>query len=80
MSATWFNRDVAEYRAIPRSSRAAGWRKEILRRIRAAFLPASQREARCQMARLLRQSGGRLTDDIERRLAEHITRNSNLRF
>jgi hypothetical protein len=32
------------------------------------------------MARLLRRSGGRLTDDIERRLTEQLTRNGNLRF
>ena len=80
MSATWFDRDVADYRAILRSSPADGRLKGILCRIRAAFLPASQREAHRQMARLLRQSGGRLTDDIERQRAEQLTRNGNLHF
>jgi hypothetical protein len=80
MSATWFDRDVADYRAILRPSPDVRRRKGILRRIRTAFVPASQREADRHMARLLRQSGGRLTDDIERLLAEQLTRNGNLRF
>ncbi len=80
MSATYFDRDVADYRAILRPAPAVRQRKGILRRIRAAFLQASQREADRHMARLLRQSGGRLTDDIERLLMEKLTRNGNLRF
>ena len=56
MSATWFDRDVADYRAILRPSPDVRRRKGILRRIRAAFVPASQREADRHMARLLRQS------------------------
>ena len=81
MSATWFGRDAAEYRAILQGSAAtAARRKDILSRLRALFVPASQREAHQHMARLLRRSGGRLTDDIERLLAEQLTRNGNLRF
>ena len=79
MSATWFDRDLADCRAGVRASPDAARRKGILHRIRAAFLPASQREAHALMARLLRQSGGRLTDDIERALSEQLTRNGNLR-
>jgi hypothetical protein len=79
MSATWFDRDVADCRAVVRASQDAARRKGILHRIRAALLPASQREAHALMARLLRQSGGRLTDDIERMLSEQLTRNGNLR-
>jgi hypothetical protein len=48
--------------------------------LRALFVPTSQREAHQHMARLLRRSGGRLTDDIERLLTEQLTRNGNLRF
>jgi hypothetical protein len=80
MSATWFDRDVANHRIILRVSSATGRRRGIVGRLRALFVPASQREAHQHMARLLRRSGGRLTDDIERLLAEQLTRNSNLRF
>jgi len=80
MSATCFGRDAAEYRAILRGSAATTERTDILSRVRALFVPASQREAHQHMARLLRRSGGRLTDDIERRLTEQLTRNGNLRF
>jgi hypothetical protein len=80
MSATWFDRDVADHRAILRRSAATDRRRDILSRLRALFVPASQREAHQHMARLLRRSGGRLTDDIERRLTEQLTRNGNLRF
>ena len=80
MSATWFGPHVAESRAILRGSAATARRRDILNRLRALFVPASQREAHQQMARLLRRSGGRLTDDIERRLTEQLTRNGNLRF
>jgi len=78
MSATWLDRDIANCRAIRQPPANADRRKSILRRIRAAFLPASQREAHRLMVHLLRQSGGRLTDDIERVLSEQLTRNDNL--
>jgi hypothetical protein len=80
MSVTWFDRRAAAYRAILRGPPATTPRRDILSRLRALFVPASQREAHQHMARLLRRSGGRLTDDIERLLAERLTRNSNLRF
>ena len=80
MSATWFSRDAAESRAILRGSAATARRRDILSWLRALFVPACQREAHQHMACLLRRSGGRLTDDIERLLAEQLTRNGNLRF
>jgi hypothetical protein len=80
MSATWFDRQAADYRAILRGSAVTVRRRDILSRLRGLFVPASQREAHQHMARLLRRSGGRLTDDIERLLSEQLTRNSNLRF
>jgi hypothetical protein len=61
MSATWFDRDVADHRVILRVSSATGRRRGIVGRLRALFVPASQREAHQHMARLLRRSGGRLT-------------------
>ena len=80
MSATCFGRDAAEYRAILRGSAATARRRDILSWLRALFVPACQHEAHQHMARLLSRSGGRLTDDIERLLAEQLTRNGNLRF
>jgi hypothetical protein len=78
MIAIWFDQDVADQRAILRVSPATGRRRGILRRLCALLLPDAQREAHQEMARLLRRSGGRLTDDIERLLAEQLTRNGNL--
>ena len=80
MSVIWFDRDVAGHSAILPVSAATGRRRDILSRLRGLFVPASQREAHQHMERLLRRSGGRLTDDIERLLSEQLTRNSNLRF
>lgn len=80
MSVTWFGRDGAQYRAILRGAAATAPRTDILSRLRALFVPTAQREAHQHMVRLLRGSGGRLTDDIERRFTEQLTRNGNLRF
>jgi hypothetical protein len=41
-------------------------------RLYAAFMESRQHEANRQIARLLSQSGGRLTDDMERRFSEHL--------
>lgn len=41
-------------------------------RLYAAFMESRQNEANRQIARLLSQSGGRLTDDMERRFSEHL--------
>jgi hypothetical protein len=55
-------------------------RPGILRRIYAAIVEGRQPDANRQMALLLSQSGGRLTDDIERQLAERLMRNGNVRL
>ena len=41
-------------------------------RLYAAFMESRQNEANRHIARLLSQSGGRLTDDMERRFSEHL--------
>jgi len=41
-------------------------------RLYAAFMESRQSEANRQIASLLSQSGGRLTDDMERRFSEHL--------
>ena len=38
----------------------------------ASFMESRQNEANRQIARLLSQSGGRLTDGMERRFSEHL--------
>jgi hypothetical protein len=46
----------------------------ILRRLHDAVMLSCQRRAERDVARLLVQSGGRLTDDIERRMTEQLIR------
>jgi uncharacterized protein (DUF1330 family) len=48
----------------------------ILRRIYDAFGRARQRHAELHLGRSLRVSGGRLTDELERRLMQKTTQNS----
>ena len=52
----------------------------LFSRLYAAMLQRRQGEAHRHMARLLSQSGGRLTDDMERRFSEHLIGNGNLRL
>jgi hypothetical protein len=49
-------------------------------RLCAALMQSRQSEANRHIARLLSQSGGRLTDDMERRLSERLIGNGNLRL
>jgi hypothetical protein len=44
----------------------------VLRRIVQAILESRQRQADREIAHFLARSGGRLTDDMERRLTEHL--------
>jgi hypothetical protein len=44
----------------------------ILRRIVQAMLESRQRQVDREIAHFLTRSGGRLTDDMERRLTEHL--------
>src|SRR5262249_3498616 len=50
----------------------------ILRRIFDAFMLSRQRQVERDIERLLGRSGGRLTDEMERRISEYLIRNSNL--
>ena len=44
----------------------------LLRRIVRAMVESRQRQTDREIARFLAQSGGRLTDDMERRLTQHL--------
>ncbi len=44
----------------------------VLRRIIDAVLESRQRQADREIARFIARSGGRLTDDLERRLMQHL--------
>jgi len=49
----------------------------ILRRIVQAMFEWRQAQADREIARFLARSGGRLTDDMERRLTEHLLRRNS---
>ena len=44
----------------------------LLRRVVRAMVESRQRQTDREIARFLAQSGGRLTDDMERRLTQHL--------
>ncbi len=46
----------------------------LLRRLYDRFMEARQREANRALAQHLIRSGGRLTDDIEREMTQHLSR------
>jgi hypothetical protein len=45
----------------------------ILRRLYLAIMASRQRQTDREIARFIAQSGGRLTDDLERRIMERLT-------
>jgi hypothetical protein len=51
----------------------------LLRRIFDAVTRSRQRHVNEDIARYLHQSGGRLTDEIEREMMQQLTRNRNFR-
>jgi hypothetical protein len=51
----------------------------LLRRVYDAAMRSSQRHVNEDIARYLHQSGGRLTDQIEREMMQQLTRNWNFR-
>jgi len=55
-------------------------RTALLRRIFDALMRARERRAEFYLGRQLRNSGGRLTDDIERRMMQQATRIGNIWF
>jgi len=59
-------------RSVPRSAPARA-RPSIFRRIVAAIERSHQRHVERQAARFIAKHGGRLTDDLERQLGEHLS-------
>jgi hypothetical protein len=59
---------------------SADARPSFFGRVYAAIMKTREADAQRQMARLLRQSGGRLTDDMERRFSEHLLGGGNFRL
>jgi hypothetical protein len=51
----------------------------LLRRVFDAVTQSRQRHVNEDIARYLQQSGGRLTDEIEREMMQQLTRNWNFR-
>ncbi len=74
--------DFADSRPIPapRTPGVLGKRVGLWRRIYDAVMDARQRQTERDIARIVGQSGWHLTDDIERRITEHLTRNPNFRL
>ena len=56
---------------------ASNQRHSILGRIFDAIMCSRQRTADRELARFLERSGGHITDEIERRMTEHLMRNTN---
>jgi hypothetical protein len=59
-------------KAVPRGC-AVARKPGILRRIANAILGSRQREENREIARFLAGSGGRLTDDLERRMMQRLS-------
>jgi len=55
-------------------------RRSRLRRIFDAVIEARQRDAERDIRRLIGWSDGPLTDEFERRITEHLMRNSSFRL
>jgi hypothetical protein len=78
MNAIASQRDFVSCRPLPEASpHAGGKRHGLLRWLYEAVMQSRQRQAERDVARLLSRSGGRLTDDIERRMTEQLIRNGN---
>jgi hypothetical protein len=62
------------------SSGDGDYKPGLLRRIVRAMVESRQRQTDREIARFLARSGGRLTDDMERRLTQHLlSRNCTIR-
>ena len=53
---------------------------DLVRRIFGAIRRAHERKAEREAERLLEISGRKLTDEMERKIMEHLTRNQNFRL
>lgn len=76
LNAQKFLPSVCGRRCTPASDSPAS-KPGVLRRVVRAMLEWRQAQADQEIARFLARSGGRLTDDMERRLTKHLlSRNS----
>jgi hypothetical protein len=71
--------DFTRCRGIAMPPRDAPPRNGFLRCIVDPIARARQRREERELARRFNQYGGRLTDDVERRIFEEMTRNCNFR-
>jgi hypothetical protein len=71
--------DFARCHAIAMPPRDAPPRSGFLRCIVDTMMRARQRREERELARRFNRYGGHLTDDIERRIFEEMTRNCNFR-
>ena len=68
------HKDLAFYvgDGAPAKHAAVAKKAGVLRRIFDAIFESRQRQADREIARFLARSGGRLTDDIERQMTQHL--------
>jgi hypothetical protein len=79
MNAITPRRDFARCNAIAMPPRDAPPRSGILGRIVDSIMQARQRREERELARRFNRYGEHLTDDVERRIFEEMTRNCNFR-
>src|SRR5262249_54371327 len=79
MNAITPRRDFARCNAIAMPPRDAPPRSGILGRIVDSIMQARQRREERELARRVNRYGEHLTDDVERRIFEEMTRNCNFR-
>jgi len=82
MNALTSCQDFAASRPVPTPTTPGviGKRPGLWRRIYDALMDARRRQTERDIVRIVAQSGCHLTDDIERRITEHLTRNPNFRL
>jgi hypothetical protein len=82
-AATWMETKANSGRSLASASLrrcAALLKPGLLRRIVRAMVESRQRQTDREIARFLARSGGRLTDDMERRLTQYLlSRNCTIR-
>ena len=71
---------LTHFAGNPASSSNGDHKPGLLRRIVRAMVESRQRQTDREIARFLARSGGRLTDDMERRLTQYLlNRNCTIR-
>ncbi|PWT86915.1 MAG: hypothetical protein C5B56_11645 [Proteobacteria bacterium] len=79
MALMYGSADPVAFRAVSRRNKAGKSDVGFLRRVFEAVRRSRARRANQEIAHHLLQSGGRLTDEIEREMMRQLTRNWNLR-